>query len=121
MRNAFLDTWRDRERDLRGDAAAREAYRVGAARDDLDVIPVWVGQAVDLITAIEPAAEIVAMLVSEAERALARASHVDRDPGRDLVNGSAGGRVPGDVGVLVRTSAVAQAVSSLKIRPDGVT
>lgn len=73
LRNAFLDTWRDREGELRGDAAAQLSYREAVARNDLDAMPVWVGQAVDLITAIEPARDLVAVIAADAERALARA------------------------------------------------
>jgi nitronate monooxygenase len=73
LRNGFLDAWRDREAELHGDAEARRWYREGAERGDLDVIPVWVGQAVDLITAIEPADALVVRLASEAESALGRA------------------------------------------------
>lgn len=73
LRNAFLDTWRNREGELRNDAAAQQLYREAAARSDLDVIPIWLSQAVDLITTIEPAKDIVAALAVEAELALARA------------------------------------------------
>jgi len=38
------------------------------------VMPVWTGQAVDLITTIEPAGDLVAAIVAGAEDALARAS-----------------------------------------------
>jgi nitronate monooxygenase len=71
LRNRFLDTWRGREAELLDDAAAQQGYREAAARDDLDVAPVWVGQAVDLITTVEPAGDLVATLAAEAELALA--------------------------------------------------
>jgi nitronate monooxygenase len=73
LRNPFLETWRGREGELRDDAAAQRTYREAAARNDLDVAPVWVGQAVDLITTVEPAEDLVAALAAEAEIALARA------------------------------------------------
>jgi nitronate monooxygenase len=73
LRNPFLDTWRGREGELLGDEAARADYREAAARADLDAVPVWVGQAVDLITTIEPAGDLVAAIAAEAELALARA------------------------------------------------
>ncbi|HEX5997752.1 MAG TPA: nitronate monooxygenase [Jiangellales bacterium] len=73
LRNAFLDSWRNREDELRGEAVAQQFYREAAARNDLGVIPIWAGQAVDLITTIEPAEDLVAALAVDAELALARA------------------------------------------------
>jgi nitronate monooxygenase len=74
LRNPFLETWSGRERELLEDAPARQGYREAAARNDPDVMPVWMGQAVDLITTIEPAEDLVAAIAAEAESALARAS-----------------------------------------------
>jgi nitronate monooxygenase len=79
LRNAFLDTWRGREDELRADEAARRRYREAAAGNDLDLVPVWLGQAVDLITTIEPAEHLVAAIVRGAEGALTRAFMVVRD------------------------------------------
>jgi len=73
LSNAFLDTWRGREDELRDDAAARRAYREALARDDLDAVPIWAGQALDLITSLEPAEELVGTIAAAAEAALARA------------------------------------------------
>ncbi|WP_460701215.1 NAD(P)H-dependent flavin oxidoreductase [Nocardia thraciensis] len=70
LRNDFLDEWRDRDDELRADAAARNAYRELAARNDLAALPVWAGEGVGLVTAIEPAADIVPALASDAERTL---------------------------------------------------
>ncbi|GIH15605.1 NAD(P)H-dependent flavin oxidoreductase [Rugosimonospora africana] len=70
LRNAFLDAWRDREGELRGDAAAQREYREAIAREDPGAIPIWVSQAADLIGAIEPAADLVAAIAAEAERVL---------------------------------------------------
>ncbi len=69
----FLDQWRGREDELAGDAEAQQAYRDGVARGDLLPLPAWAGEAVDLISDLPPAAEVVATLVREAERALAAA------------------------------------------------
>jgi len=68
LRNAFLETWHD----TRIGSAAREAYR-----NDPEAAPVWVGQAVDLITWVEPAEDLVAAIAAEAEAALARAHRCD--------------------------------------------
>jgi nitronate monooxygenase len=72
LRNEFLDTWRDRKDELRRDAAELQRYREALARNDPEVIPIWTGQAVGLITAVEPAESLVATLAVDAERALAR-------------------------------------------------
>jgi nitronate monooxygenase len=73
LRNAFLDDWRDREDELRGDPAAQQRYREAAERNDVAVMGVWTGQAVDLITTVEPARDLVTTIAAEAETALARA------------------------------------------------
>jgi nitronate monooxygenase len=74
LRNAFLEQWRGREDELAADDEARRAYRDAADRGDLDAVSVWAGEDLDLISAIEPAADLVARLVAEAETALARAA-----------------------------------------------
>ena len=66
----LLDQWRGREDELAGDAAARQAYEDGVARGDLLPLPVWAGEAADLITELPPAADVGATLVREAEQAL---------------------------------------------------
>ncbi|MBB5914265.1 nitronate monooxygenase [Nocardia transvalensis] len=72
LRNDFLDKWRGRDEELRTDARAHAEYRELAARDDLTAAPVWAGQGVGLVTAVEPAADLVPMLAAAAERILAR-------------------------------------------------
>jgi nitronate monooxygenase len=76
LRNAFLDNWLNREEELRGDTAAQDGYRESAARGDPRVLPIWAGQALGLITAIEPAESLVANLAADAQAALARASGI---------------------------------------------
>ena len=70
----FLDQWRGREDELAGGPhaeQARQAYRDGVARGDLLPQPAWAGEAVDLISDLPPAAEVVAAMAREAEQALA--------------------------------------------------
>jgi nitronate monooxygenase len=74
LTNAFLEQWRGREDELTADDEARRAYREAAGRGDLDAVPVWAGEALDLVTGVDSAADIVARLVAEAETALARAT-----------------------------------------------
>jgi nitronate monooxygenase len=67
LRNAFLDRWRGLETELESDEDAKVSFRDAAERGDLDVIPVWASESIDLITDVVPAAELVAILVHEAE------------------------------------------------------
>jgi nitronate monooxygenase len=73
LRNSFLERWRGREAELIHNTDALRAYREAAAREDLDVIPVWAGEALDLINEAASAADIVAEIAAGAERALASA------------------------------------------------
>jgi nitronate monooxygenase len=78
LRNQFFDRWYGREDELAADPAARHAYREAVARGDLPARPVWASEAIDLITEITPAADLVGMLAAQAEEALARAA--ERQP-----------------------------------------
>jgi nitronate monooxygenase len=73
LRNAFLDRWRDREDELSADTAARQDYQERASEGDLSVLPVWASEAIDLITSLLPAADLVALIAAEAQEALERA------------------------------------------------
>lgn len=73
LRNRFVDEWQGRAEELRRDDAARAAHQEAVARGDLDHVAVWAGEAVDLITDLRPAAEVVEQLAREAEAALGRA------------------------------------------------
>jgi nitronate monooxygenase len=78
LRNAFLDQWRGREAELEADEGARADYRCAADRGDLSVVPVWAGEAIDLITDLPPAADLVTLIAAEAEASLLRTSHLIR-------------------------------------------
>jgi nitronate monooxygenase len=69
----FLDQWRGREAQLAADAQAKQAYHDAVARRDVPPLPVWAGEAVDLIKDLPSAADLVATLAGQAEDALARA------------------------------------------------
>jgi nitronate monooxygenase len=73
LRNAFLDRWRGREAELEANEEAKADYRRSADRGDLSVVPVWAGEAIDLITDLPPAADLVAHIATEAEEALVHA------------------------------------------------
>jgi nitronate monooxygenase len=73
LRNPFFDRWRGREGELEADPAARQAYREAVATGTLPPEPVWASEAIDLITEVSPAAELVGALAAEAEQALVKA------------------------------------------------
>lgn len=73
LRTPFFDQWRDRADELAADPAAQQAYRDGVARGDLPEEVVWASEAIDLITELSPAADLVAALATQAEEALANA------------------------------------------------
>jgi nitronate monooxygenase len=54
----------------------RTRYLEAAERDDYDTALVWAGEGVDLVTSVEPAAEIVASLSGDAEARLRGASRL---------------------------------------------
>lgn len=69
LSHPYLETWRGKEAELAADAEARRAYRDGVARGELPTLPIWAGEGVDLVTDRPPAAELVAALAAQAERA----------------------------------------------------
>jgi nitronate monooxygenase len=70
LRNAFTDAWRDREDELSADAEALASFRAGVDRADMDYVPIWAGEAVDLITELDTATALVPRISAEAVRAL---------------------------------------------------
>lgn len=71
LRNRFLERWDDREEDL-VEALSTEAPAFQAASKDgnFDSAMVWAGEAVDLITGLLPAADLVRRIGAETEAAL---------------------------------------------------
>ncbi|MGX1670655.1 NAD(P)H-dependent flavin oxidoreductase [Streptomyces sp. NPDC055400] len=69
----YLDTWRGREAELAADPQARQDYQDDVARGTIPPLPVWAGEAVDLITDLPSAADLVTTLATQAEESLARA------------------------------------------------
>ena len=70
LRNAFLDRWRGRDTELATNESVKADYRTAAKRGDSSVVPVWAGEAIDLITDLTPAADLVATIAAEAQRSL---------------------------------------------------
>lgn len=73
LRHPHLDQWRGREVELAADPGAQLACQADVARGDVPPLPVWAGEAVDLVTDLPPAADLVAALAAQADEALARA------------------------------------------------
>jgi nitronate monooxygenase len=62
------------EADQAAGGRARQAYRDGVARGDWLPMPVWAGEAAELITDLPAASDVVVALAEQAEHALARAA-----------------------------------------------
>lgn len=71
LRTRFTEAWHGREDALRFDSDAKEEFAAGVDRRDPAYVPVWAGEAVDLIDDLPPAGELVARIAAEAEKALA--------------------------------------------------
>ncbi|MBU2666951.1 nitronate monooxygenase [Actinoplanes bogorensis] len=67
-----LDRWRGREPEAATDPQARLAYADDLAKGAIPPQPVWAGEAVDLITDVPSAADLVAAMARQAEEALTR-------------------------------------------------
>jgi nitronate monooxygenase len=67
LRNAFIDAWDGREAELRASAGARERFAQGQQDGSPDVALVWGGEGIDLITAVEPAGNLVTRIIAQAE------------------------------------------------------
>ncbi len=71
LENRITDEWAQREAEARSQfGALKPLYADARVRGDFDVVPVIVGEAIGLIGARLPAADIVATMMAEAERAL---------------------------------------------------
>jgi nitronate monooxygenase len=72
LRHPYVERWHGREEQLAADEDAKRAYREGIERGELPRDPVWASEAIDLITELRPAADIVGDLAAEAAATLAR-------------------------------------------------
>jgi nitronate monooxygenase len=69
LRHPFVARWRGREDQLAADEDAKLAFREAVTRGDLPPV-VWASQAIDLITDLASAADLVGALAAQAEAAL---------------------------------------------------
>jgi nitronate monooxygenase len=76
LRNWVIEQWQGREDELAGDADAQRAYQEAVARADLPPLPVWASEAIDLITDLRPAADLVGALAAQADDAIGSLRHV---------------------------------------------
>ena len=77
VRNPFMERWDGREDDLR--AALDEeipGFRAAVEEGDIETAMVWAGEAVDLISDVAPAAELVGRIGAEAEACLRHGSEL---------------------------------------------
>jgi nitronate monooxygenase len=74
LRDRLTDQWQGREAELEADPGAVQAYRAAIEQGELPPTPVWASQAIDLITGLIPAADLVGLLADQAEEALAAAA-----------------------------------------------
>jgi nitronate monooxygenase len=72
LRHPFSAQWRGREAELAASAAARQAYQEAIAAGTIPPVPVWASQAIDLVTDLMPAADLVRRLAAETGEVLAR-------------------------------------------------
>jgi nitronate monooxygenase len=75
LRNRVTDDWQGREADI--DDATKKAFREGLDRGDLDYLPIWAGEAIDVITEKHSAAALVGRIAREAEQAIVTAGGRD--------------------------------------------
>jgi nitronate monooxygenase len=71
LRNRFTDAWQGREAELEADQAALAEFSAAAERGDRDYLPIWAGEAVDLVTDCDSASALVARIAGQAERTIA--------------------------------------------------
>ena len=71
LRNKVTEAWEGREAQI--DDTTKAAYRDGVDRGDIDYLPIWAGEALDLITGPDSACALVGRIADEAERAISTA------------------------------------------------
>jgi nitronate monooxygenase len=80
LRNGFTDAWLGRESELASDQGALAEFRAAAERGDSEYLPIWAGEAVDLITELDCASALVTRIAEQAERAITATGNTVRAP-----------------------------------------
>jgi hypothetical protein len=68
LRTAFADIWDRREAELNASTSTPDRFARGHQAGNPDVGLVWAGEGTDLITAVEPAGNLIAQIITQAER-----------------------------------------------------
>ena len=77
IRNSFMERWDGREDDLTAVLAEEiPAFRAAVREGDVETAMVWAGEAVDLISDVAPAAELIRRIGAEAEACLRHGSEL---------------------------------------------
>lgn len=71
LRNRFMARWQGRDRELaRALGVEATAFQAAAREEDFDTAMVWAGEAVDLIVAVEGAAQLLRRISAQAQERL---------------------------------------------------
>lgn len=70
LRNRFTDAWDGKESELESDQSALAEFRAAADRGDRDYLPIWAGEAVDLINELDSATALVGRIAEQAENTI---------------------------------------------------
>jgi nitronate monooxygenase len=81
LRNRFTDTWQGRESELESDRGALAEFRAAVDRGDRDYLPIWAGEAVDLITNLDSASTLVARIAEQAATTITAVGNTVAAPG----------------------------------------
>ena len=84
IRNQFMERWEGREDELATIFDSEKlAFQEAVQQGDTEIAVVWAGEAVDLVSDIAPAGELVRRVVAEAERCLRDESPLRGQPERE--------------------------------------
>ncbi|MDR3664663.1 MAG: nitronate monooxygenase [Mycobacterium sp.] len=79
LRSVFTDHWQGRDAELDANLLAQQEFRTKVAEQDMDYLPIWAGEALDLIADLEMANVLVKKIADDAVRALDKAhTHIAR-------------------------------------------
>ncbi|HWE49564.1 MAG TPA: nitronate monooxygenase [Bryobacteraceae bacterium] len=78
LRNRFFEEWDGRSEELRNDEIARTTYRASQQSEDYDSAAIWAGEAVDLISGLPAAGDLVETIGRQAAEELSRLSNLMR-------------------------------------------
>ena len=76
LRNHFFEEWNGKGAEIKNDEPARAAYRAGQLNGDYDTAVIWAGEAVDLISGLPAAGDLVEKIGKDAEHELRRLSRL---------------------------------------------